>query len=118
MKPYIALAALAALTPPAAAQQSRPDPADPVAAVPLVRYESAFAGYAPYREQNIAPWRDVNDEVARAGGHAGIFRGPGAHAPGGPAEKPPAAGTAAKPDATTAPGPAGKPPAQDHGGRR
>jgi hypothetical protein len=118
MKPYIALAALMALTAPAAAQQFRPDPTDPAAVVPPVKHESAFVGYAPYREQTIAPWRDVNDEVARTGGHAGIFRGHGTQAPARSPEKPPAAGAAAKPGATTPPRPAGKPPAQDYGGRR
>jgi hypothetical protein len=115
MKPYIAFAALAALALPAAAQQSRPDPADPAAAVPVVRYESAFAGYTPYREPNPVPWRDANDDVAQAGGHAGIFRDHGKHAPGKPAAKP-AAGTPVKPD-TTAPKAAEK-PTPDHGGHR
>jgi hypothetical protein len=37
-------------------------------------YDSAYAGYQPYREESIADWREVNDEVARIGGHIGIFR--------------------------------------------
>jgi hypothetical protein len=67
-------AILAPLT--AAAQQpaGTAGPADPAAAVPPVKYESAFAGYVPHREEKLAPWRDVNDEVARAGGHLGIMR--------------------------------------------
>ena len=58
------------------------------APVPPVKYESPFAGYVPYREKDVAPWRDVNDEVARAGGHAGIFGGHGARMPDKPGAKP------------------------------
>ena len=47
---------------------------DPAARVPAVSYRSAFEDYVSYREPAIAPWREVNDEVARAGGHAGILR--------------------------------------------
>ena len=94
MKPYIAFAALAALTPHAAAQQqpAKPHPADPAAPVPATKYESAFTGYRGFREEPITPWRGVNDEVARAGGHIGIVGGAGRSAPasGTPATKPPA----------------------------
>jgi hypothetical protein len=87
----------AALTPCAAiAQQSlKPDAADPNVAVPALIYESAFTGYAPYRDVKVAPWRDVNDEVARAGGHIGIVGGAGgrpAHGAATPAPHPPAQG--------------------------
>lgn len=77
MKPAIAFAVLAALAPHASAQPAatKPHPADPAAPVPAPKYESAFAGYRGYREQPLAPWRDVNDEVARAGGHIGIVGG-------------------------------------------
>lgn len=114
MKPYIAFAALMALAPPLAAQHVlKPDPLDPAAAVPPVKYESAFTRYAPFREQSVAPWRDVNDEVARAGGHAGIFREHGTHAPAKSA-KPPVPGAAVKPDSAPSPKAAGKPPAQGY----
>jgi hypothetical protein len=53
--------------------------ADPAAPVPQVSYRSAFDGYVPYREQPLASWREVNDEVGRVGGHVGIFRS-GVHA--------------------------------------
>lgn len=97
MKPFIALfVALAALAPLAAAQQKapKPHPADPATSVPATKYESAFTGYRGFREEPLAPWRDVNDEVARAGGHIGIVGGAGGHAGHGatkPAPKPPAA---------------------------
>ena len=77
MKPYLALAVLAAFAPHAPAQQqaAKPHPADPAAPVPAVKYESAFTGYRGHREEPLAPWRGVNDEVARAGGHIGILKG-------------------------------------------
>ena len=89
MKPYLAIAALAALAPHAVAQQqaARPHPADPAAPAPAVKYESAFTGYRGFREEPLAPWRGVNDEVARAGGHAGIFGG--SHAGHGAPKAPP-----------------------------
>lgn len=65
--------------PPAAAQQSAKNhPADPQAAVAAPAYASAFAGYRPLRDEALASWREVNDEVARVGGHIGMFGG--AHA--------------------------------------
>ena len=102
MKLYFAVATMVALAPWAAAQQSRPDPADPAAPAPAVKYESAFAGYAPYREEKLAPWREVNDEVAKVRGHAGIFGGAGHGAgekasPAKPAAGKPAAGKPAEP---------------------
>ena len=91
MKPYLAFAALAALAPHAGAQApaAQPQPTDPGASAPAVRYESAFAGYRGFREEPLAPWRSVNDDVARTGGHVGILRG--AQHGGHGAPKPPAA---------------------------
>jgi len=73
----VAVIALAAHGPLAAAQPSasHTNPADPAAPVPSLHYESAFKGYRASRETPLAPWRDVNDEVARVGGHLGIVRG-------------------------------------------
>ncbi len=73
---FIAVIALAAHGPLAAAQPAagRNDPADPAAPAPAFQYESAFEGYRGYRETPLTPWRDVNDEVARVGGHLGIVR--------------------------------------------
>jgi hypothetical protein len=99
MKRSIAFLAIAALAPLALAQPqaARPQPDDPAARAPAAPYESAFAGYVPYREEKLAPWRDVNDEVGRIGGHVGLFRGAGGQ-------------NAAQPGPSTPP--AGEPPAR------
>lgn len=51
----------------------RPAVTEASAPVPATPYNSAFTGYQSYREQNLAPWRALNDEVHKAGGHIGIF---------------------------------------------
>lgn len=94
---------IAAQTPAAA-----PDPANPAAAVPGIQYESAFAGYQPFREEKLQDWRALNDEVGRAGGHIGIFGGAGGH---GAAKSAPASGKPAA-AATPAAAEAGKTPAR------
>ena len=58
----------------AVAQQIWPDPSDPTAPVAATTTVSAFADYQPLREQKVAPWKQVLDEVAGitgAAGHAG-----------------------------------------------
>ncbi len=57
-----------------APDKARPDPASPVAAVPEATYRSAFEGYTAFHEQEPADWRQLNDEVGKAGGHLGIFK--------------------------------------------
>ena len=88
----------AALAPAAiAAQQGggQSSPTNSAAPVPAVTYESGFSGYVPFREEKLAPWRSVNDEVGRVGGHIGIVRG--ATALGGkPAPQSPVPGAAKK----------------------
>ena len=77
-----------AVAPPASAAQPgavQPNPAHPDAPVPAVKYESGLAGYVSFREETLAPWREVNDEVARAGGHVGILRGASGHGGSKPA---------------------------------
>jgi len=91
MRPIPVIAVLAALAPHAAARQpAPPHPADATAPAPAAQHESAFAGYRAFRAEPIAPWREVNDEVARAGGHIGIMRGASGHGGAG-AGKPAAA---------------------------
>ena len=106
MKLFLAFIALAALAPRAAAQQpaARPHPADPAAQAQATKYESALSGYRGFREEPLAPWRDVNDEVARAGGHIGIVGGAqGGHVSGDPAVKPAPPQAPAVPAAKTKP---------------
>jgi hypothetical protein len=57
-----------------AQSEGKNQPAKPETSVPPVTYRSAFEDYRPYRAQEIAPWREVNDEVARVGGHAGVLK--------------------------------------------
>ena len=57
------------------ASSSRPD--DPATATSAAGYQSALQGYTAYREEVLRPWREVNDEVARIGGHVGIVTGAG-----------------------------------------
>jgi len=95
MKPYLAMAALAALASAAFAEQPQTirHPGDPSAPVPAVKYESAFTGYARHREEQPAPWRELNETVGKVGGHSGVFRGKTAEAsrlPGHPAPVSPA----------------------------
>lgn len=55
----------------AAQNSSRTDPADPKVAVPARAYESAFKGYRPYADPEVARWRQSNEEMGRLGGHMG-----------------------------------------------
>ena len=84
----------------AAQTATRPDPADPKAAIPTRAYESAFKDYRPYADPEIARWRQSNDDMGRLGGHMGHV---------GPVPR--ETGAAAKPGA--------KPPASSiHGGHK
>ena len=47
---------------------ARPDPLDPKAQVPAVRYESAFAQFRRIGDDKPVAWREANDAVARIGG--------------------------------------------------
>lgn len=70
------LFALSALAGGAVTAQQADDarPPDTRAEAPGVSYRSAFEDYRPFRDQELAPWREVNDEVARVGGHLGILK--------------------------------------------
>ncbi|MES2717213.1 MAG: hypothetical protein V4795_15695 [Pseudomonadota bacterium] len=59
------LAAQAQAQPPAT---PRPDPLDPKAQVPSVRYESSFAAFRRIGDDKPLAWREANDAVARIGG--------------------------------------------------
>ncbi len=95
----ITLASALLLGSPAALGQTaaRPDPADPRLSVPAPTTESAFAGYRSFRDEPLADWRAVNDEMRTLGGHAGHIRERAA-----PADRTePAAGDRATPKPTS-----------------
>jgi hypothetical protein len=62
----------------AAAKDGRPSALDPRAKAPRLEFRSAFEGYRPFAEQELADWRKANEEVAAAGGHGGHRPGQGA----------------------------------------
>ena len=94
----ITLASALLLAAPAAPAQTtaRPDPADPRLSVPAPTTESAFAGYRSFRDEPLADWRAVNDEVRGLNGHAGHIRERAAP----PNRTEPAAGNRATPKPT------------------
>ena len=65
---FAAVAAALALAAPAGAQ-SRPRPDDTAVKTPPPAQASAFEGYRRFRDEQMVPWREVNDEVGRLGGH-------------------------------------------------
>ena len=115
MKPYGVLIAIGAFASGAFAQQpaSAPNPADPSAKAPPVHYDSAFAGYAPYREEKLVPWREVNDEVGKVRGHVGIFGGAGHAGHGIPGQPAPSKPEAGKPSSSKQVAPKGQAPVRE-----
>ena len=81
------LCALGMIVASAAFGQGAPaaDPEDPAAPAPPLAYRSAFDGYKPFADEDVAGWREANDEVRAAGGHAGHRPGQG---PGAQTSKP------------------------------
>lgn len=61
-----------------AQHDGRTNALDPQAKVPPVQFHSAFEGYRPFVEQERRDWREANQEVGAAGGHAGHRPGQGA----------------------------------------
>jgi hypothetical protein len=70
-KIFIAVPALLFAGCAAAQGDGRASPLDAGAKSPVVRYRSAFEGYKPFADQELADWRKANAEVGAAGGHAG-----------------------------------------------
>jgi hypothetical protein len=66
---YLMTIAVTAILPVAVcAQAAATAPADPLATVPELRYESVFRDYRQWREPQQSPaktWRTVNDDLAR-----------------------------------------------------
>ena len=68
----VALVALAIA--PVRAQTALTDPLSPAPSAMPLAYQSAFEGYRPFRNDEIANWRSVNDTVRSVGGHTGSVR--------------------------------------------
>ena len=86
----------------AQAAAPRPDPMDTSVSVPALTYDSSFARYRPFAEQEVASWRETNDTAGRIGGWRAYARDARQPEPaaGGPAAAPvtkPAPADAAKP---------------------
>ena len=74
--PHLALLTVAALTLPLdRRRRANLRPLRTVDTQLLLDHRSAFAEYRAYQDPSIADWRATNDEVARVGGHVGIFGG-------------------------------------------
>lgn len=61
-------------TPPARAEERKPDPANAAAVTPPLTYQSVFTGS---RQGDNAPpldWRQANDAVRETGGHGGALK--------------------------------------------
>jgi hypothetical protein len=74
----------------------------PANAALLPPYDSAFDSYRPFREEATNRWRELNEEVGRIGGHAGVLKA-------GPAQP---AANATSPAAAPSPSPR---PTTEHG---
>lgn len=88
---------------------TRPDPLDPKAQVPSMRYESSIAQFRRIGDDKPVAWRDANDAVARIGGwrvYAREAQQPDPAAAEKPAA-PPLPAPASAPSATTKPMPPG-----------
>ena len=71
---------------------ARPDPLDPKASVPALRYESAITSARRPKDEPPLSWREANDTVARIGGwrvYAREAQQADAPAATAPAAKPP-----------------------------
>ena len=109
------LATLTAAQAQPAANAARPDPLDPKASVPTLRYESSFAQYRRLGEEKPVSWRDANDTVTRIGGwrvYAREAQQPDPAPTTAPASAPAAKPADAPPAAKPMPMPAG------HGGHK
>jgi hypothetical protein len=92
---------------------ARPDPLDPKASVPTLRYESSFAQYRRLAEEKPVSWRDANDTVTRIGGWRVYARE--AQQPDPAPTTAPASAPVAKPADIP---PAAKPMPAGHGGHK
>lgn len=68
LTPALLFAAACAAQAQAAPPASKPDPLDPQAKVPALKYESSFGTSRRGADGNPVSWREANDSVARIGG--------------------------------------------------
>lgn len=87
---------------------TRPDPLNPKAQVPSVRYESSFAQFRRIGDDKPLAWREANDAVARIGGWR-VYAREAQQPDPAPAEKPAVPGHAPAQTPAIAPAPAAKP---------
>lgn len=109
-----ALLAAQAQAQPTTTTAARPDPLDPKAQVPAMRYESSLGQSRRSGDDKPLAWRDANDAVARIGGWRVYARE--AQQPDAPPSTPPAAAPAQSPAST--PAAATKPAPAGHGGHK
>jgi hypothetical protein len=84
------------------------------AAAQQPQYDSAFAGYRSYREEPVADWRAVNEEVARVGGHVGVLGGASGQGGHAGAKAPSAAPQSGPPPQRSAPKAPAAPSQHEH----
>lgn len=86
---------------------TRPDPLNPKAQVPSVRYESSFAQFRRIGDNKPLAWREANDAVARIGGWR-VYAREAQQPDPAPAEKPAVPAQAPAQMPSIAPAPAAK----------
>ncbi|WP_137733422.1 hypothetical protein [Pseudaquabacterium pictum] len=96
---------------------TRPDPLDPKAQVPSVRYASSFAQFRRLGDDKPLAWREANDAVARIGGWRVYAREAQQPEPGA-ADKPSGPAQAPAQTPSIAPAPAAKPVPPGHAGHQ
>ena len=79
--PWAALLCAALAAAPPCAAQTRPDPLDPKAPVPALKYSSSLATFRGLGDDKPVPWREANDTTARIGGWRSYAREARAPAP-------------------------------------
>lgn len=116
--PSMLFTALLAVQAQAQPTTTRPDPLDPKARVPAIRYESSLGQSRRIGDDKPIAWREANEAVARIGGwrvYAREAQQPDPATPTAPSAVP-AQAPASAPAATTKPAPAGH--GGGHGGHK
>lgn len=112
--PCLLFTALLAAQAQAQPTTNRPDPLDPKARVPAMRYESSLGQSRRSSDDKPVAWREANDAVARIGGWRVYARE--AQQPDPAAPTPPSVAPAQAP--ASAPAATAKPATAGHGGHK